>query len=439
MHTRIIFGNNFQGCLDYVFGKPGARMVGKHQLAGQTPIQWASQFDLIASQSQRIQKPVMHVDLSPHPDDRMSDKAGIAFARKYFQGLGMDCCQWVLAEHTDAITPEGKPRPHFHAIANRIPLNQTKAVNSSWLGLRSQQVLRELRAEFGLRPVRESEAIERKPPSVGQERRYRRERQECDRFGLPELPVKVQLQNAIDEATREPIALPALIQRLQQQAIAVRVRLSREGRATGISYCREGVAFSGTQLGRTYTLPGLQKHRGVDCETPSDFTTFQPSTHLSEMSNPTPSPPSPEELLQEQQEQWVREIAPILQRLLDYYEKDELENDRYEIHRLDEGRQISVDRKEALSSPILGVKWEGEHLKIWASRLQVRDVEHFQTIGRELAQIEENEVQSLETSAEIEGESLPRDRDLEQDGYGASQGKQKQRVQLQRSQRQLQV
>ncbi|MEA5470210.1 hypothetical protein VB714_15130, partial [Spirulina sp. 06S082] len=247
----------------------------------------------------------------------------------------------------------------------------------------SQQVLRELRAEFGLRPVRESEAIERKPPSVGQERRYRRERQEGDRFGLPELPVKVQLQNAIDEATREPISLPELIQRLQQQAIrlkprfanAVRVRLTREGVATGISYCREGVAFSGTQLGRAYTLPGLQKHRGVNCEISSDFTTFQPSTHRSEMSNPTPSPPSPEELLQAQQEQWVREIAPILQRLLDYYEKDELENDRYEIHRLDEGRQISVDCKEALGSPILGVKWEGEHLKIWASRLQVRDVE----------------------------------------------------------------
>ncbi|MEA5470693.1 hypothetical protein, partial [Spirulina sp. 06S082] len=76
---------------------------------------------------------------------------------------------------------------------------------------------------------------------------------------------------------------------------------------------------------------------------------------------------------------------------------------------------------------------------IWASRLQVRDVEHFQTIGRELAQIGENEVQFLETSPEIDGESLPRDRDSERDGYGASQGKQKQRTQLQRSQRQLQI
>jgi hypothetical protein len=43
----------------------------------------------------------------------------------------------------------------------------------------------------------------------------------------------------------------------------VQVGLTRTGFSKGISYNLDGVALSGTQLGKAYTFSGLQKHRGV--------------------------------------------------------------------------------------------------------------------------------------------------------------------------------
>lgn len=273
MHSKIVFGNNFQGCLDYVFGKADSKWVTQERLVGHTPSQWTQQFNLVANQSQRIQKPVMHVDFSPHPNDHFTDEDGIAFAQEYLKRLGMGNCQWVLARHNDTITPEGQTRPHYHAIANRIPVDQNKAVNSSWIGLRSQQILRELREVFGLTPVREADEIERKAPSVGQERRYRREQAEYEqgkRLDTPDLPIKVQLQNTIDNVTQDRLPLSQFLQHLQQQGIETRVQVEQSGNATGISYSKDGIAFSGTQLGKAYTIHGLQKYRSVDTSSVSE-------------------------------------------------------------------------------------------------------------------------------------------------------------------------
>ena len=265
VHSQIIFGSSFHGCLDYVLGKPGAQMVGTNNLAGTKIGQFTKQFQRIASRSTRLKKPVMHVDFSPHPDEGgvFTHERIMEFAANFFQRLGMENCQWVLVQHNDTVTPAQQPRPHFHAVANRIPIDQNKAVNSSWIGRRCQQILRDLRAQFGLKALREPEQVERKPISVGQYRRLRREQEEYEqgiRTQPPELPVKVQLQDAIDELSTEQLTLPELTQKLRQQGIEVRIN------ERGISYAKSGVAFSGTQLGRAYTINGLAKYRGISSE-----------------------------------------------------------------------------------------------------------------------------------------------------------------------------
>ena len=50
---------------------------------------------------------------------------------------------------------------------------------------------------------------------------------------------------------------------MQQQGVEVQVTLTGIGFSKGISYNLDGVALSGTQLGKAYTFSGLQKHRGV--------------------------------------------------------------------------------------------------------------------------------------------------------------------------------
>ena len=75
----------------------------------------------------------------------------------------------------------------------------------------------------------------------------------------------MQLQDLIDEVTQDNPSMPQFVERLQQQGIEVQVRLTRTGIgfSKGISYNLDGVAFSGTQLGKAYTFSGLQKYRGV--------------------------------------------------------------------------------------------------------------------------------------------------------------------------------
>ncbi|MDZ8029387.1 MAG: hypothetical protein RMX97_32550 [Nostoc sp. DedQUE11] len=64
--------------------------------------------------------------------------------------------------------------------------------------------------------------------------------------------------------------MPILIWRLQLAGISVRTGWTRNGKSKGISYEKDGQAFSGTQLGAAYTFPGLQKHLGVDYQPERD-------------------------------------------------------------------------------------------------------------------------------------------------------------------------
>jgi hypothetical protein len=75
----------------------------------------------------------------------------------------------------------------------------------------------------------------------------------------------VQLQDLIDEVTQDNPSMPEFVERLQQQGVEVQVGLTRTGIgfSKGISYNLDGVALSGTQLGKAYTFSRLQKHRGV--------------------------------------------------------------------------------------------------------------------------------------------------------------------------------
>ena len=73
----------------------------------------------------------------------------------------------------------------------------------------------------------------------------------------------MQSQDLIDEVAQDNPSMPEFVERLQQQAVEVQVGLTRTGFSKGISYNLDGVALSGTQLGKAYTLSRLQKHRGV--------------------------------------------------------------------------------------------------------------------------------------------------------------------------------
>jgi hypothetical protein len=80
----------------------------------------------------------------------------------------------------------------------------------------------------------------------------------------------VQLQDLIDEVTQDNPSMPEFVERLQQQGPEVQVGLARTGFSKGISYNLDGVALSGTKLGKAYSFSRLQKHRGVSYDQQRD-------------------------------------------------------------------------------------------------------------------------------------------------------------------------
>jgi hypothetical protein len=146
-------------------------------------------------------------------------------------------------------------------------------VHDSWDYVRSEKVLRQIEQDYDLVQVQGSREKLNRTPSTGQIRRIRREQEEFSqgqRDSPPQRTIKESVQQTIDRARVDSPQMPTLIMRLQQAGISVRTGFTRNGKSKGISYEKDGQAFSGTQLGAAYTFPGLQKHRGVDYQSQRD-------------------------------------------------------------------------------------------------------------------------------------------------------------------------
>jgi len=262
MIGKTVKGNGFGGVLGYVFEKPEAQYIGGN-MSSSTPRALASEFRAIASHNRRVQRPVAHISLSPSPEEELSDAIALNFAIAYMDRIGFAECQWVLVRHADTQTDDGKPRPHFHIVANRVKQTDYKVVRDWRDYRRSEVVIRELEQEFGLIEVQPSWEYERTAPSTGQFQKAKRE-------GATDEPVKVQLQQAIDTAALSHPTMPELIRKLKDKGVKANVQFQSTGRVQGLTYEMDGITFSGTKLGKAYTFPGLQKYRGVSYEPDRD-------------------------------------------------------------------------------------------------------------------------------------------------------------------------
>lgn len=265
-------GKGFGGVLRYVFGKPGANYIGGN-MVGRTPSELATEFRAIAKRCKKVKIPVAHISFSPSPQDSLDDLQALEFAQAYMDKIGFGDCQWVLVRHDDTKTLEGKERPHFHIIANRVRITDGKVVTAWRDWRRSEIALRALEQEFDLVRVQPSWEHDKSAASRGQTQRVNKEWKELEqgkRDKSPNLPIKVQLQNTIDQATIDHPTLPQLIERLQDAGVEVKVGYTRTGKVKGISYKRDEITFSGTQLGKAYTFPGLMKHQGVSYDSIRD-------------------------------------------------------------------------------------------------------------------------------------------------------------------------
>lgn len=259
-------GRGFRKLLDYLESRDDAKLIGGN-MSGRNARELAKEFRLSRQLNPDAERVVYHVSLSAAKGDKLNDEKWNEIGDRYMKEMGFDANQFVIFRHHNT------DDDHIHIAASRIRMDTGLLVHDSWDYVRSEKVLRQIEIDYNLVQVQGSREKLQRTPSTGQIRRIRREQEEYELGKLERPPgrtIKEELQQTIDRASVDHPYMPILIWRLQLAGISVRAGFTRNGKSKGISYEKDGQAFSGTQLGAAYTWPGLQKHLGIDYQPERD-------------------------------------------------------------------------------------------------------------------------------------------------------------------------
>lgn len=109
-------------------------------------------------------KPVIHISLNPHPDDKLSDEQLAEIGQKYMERLGYGSQPYMIFKHEDI------DRQHIHIVSTRVRPDGT-LVPDSFEKDRSNKIRRELEKEYNLIPAngqKQGEAWQLSPVDVSQ-------------------------------------------------------------------------------------------------------------------------------------------------------------------------------------------------------------------------------------------------------------------------------
>lgn len=91
-------------------------------------------------------KPVIHISLNPHPDDRLSDEQFSAIALEYIERMGYGNQPFVVYKHEDI------DRHHLHIVTLAVD-ERGKKINDGNNFYTSTRILKELEQKYGLIPA----------------------------------------------------------------------------------------------------------------------------------------------------------------------------------------------------------------------------------------------------------------------------------------------
>jgi hypothetical protein len=247
MIGKQVKGKSFRGVLEYLHSKQESRLIAGN-MGGKTPRTLSAEFAVSRQLNPRLSKAVYHSSLSLPKTEHLNDDQWSAIADEYLLGMEFTDSQYVVYRHSD------KDHDHIHIVASRIRITDGTTVNDSWDYVRSEKLIRELEIKYQLTPTLSSNLKHQRGQTSGEMRLIERTGEES---------IRTKLQQTIDAETEKPITMPELVNRLKERGIDAKITITRTGKIKGISYQLDGVATSGTHLGKAYTFPGLQKHREI--------------------------------------------------------------------------------------------------------------------------------------------------------------------------------
>lgn len=104
----------------------------------------------------RTEKPVIHISLNPHPEDRLTDKELTEMAHEYMQRMGYGDQPYIIVKHEDI------DRHHLHIVSVRVD-EQGKRINSDFTHKRSLAIVQDFERRYGLHQGNKQEAKQQNP------------------------------------------------------------------------------------------------------------------------------------------------------------------------------------------------------------------------------------------------------------------------------------
>lgn len=123
----------------------------------------------------RTEKPIVHISLNPHPDDKLTDEQLTAIAHEYMERLGYGDKPYIVYKHEDI------DRHHLHIVSLRVD-EQGRKINDKFEHRRSKAITRDLEQKYRLLPA---------------ERKERSEERELKRVDVSRGNVKRQIGNVV--------------------------------------------------------------------------------------------------------------------------------------------------------------------------------------------------------------------------------------------------
>ena len=161
MVAKISVGSSLYGAIAYngeKINEAQGRLLTTNRIyndgSGKVDIGKAMEsFQTFMPPQMKVEKPVVHISLNPHPEDVLTDIELQNIAREYLEKLGFGNQPYLVFKHEDI------DRHHLHIVTINVDENG-KRLNRDFLYRRSDRIRRELEQKYGLHPA------ERKNPRL---------------------------------------------------------------------------------------------------------------------------------------------------------------------------------------------------------------------------------------------------------------------------------
>lgn len=244
MVDRHVVGRGTAGAVRYAFegrrDTPSDKqpyLLGWRGVGTSSLEEMVADFEIGQQANQRLDNVVWHVSLSFNPTDaaRLDNRKMLEIAEGYLEKMGMAQTQYLVVRHHDTA------HQHLHIIASRVD-DAGKAVADGQNFIDSKKKLQELIEQHGLTA----------PKGL------RPDLQHPEKLHGTDL-VRCELRQVLRQELGTATNLTDLTASLKNQGLDVRYRLNQAGEPTGISFAKDKIACRGSELGKDYSLTGIER------------------------------------------------------------------------------------------------------------------------------------------------------------------------------------